>query len=388
MTMQKFRADAVFDGYQLLDGNQVLITNEPGEILDLVHPDEAGDGIQHLHGMLCPGFVNCHCHLELSHLKGAIPEKTGLPGFLKQVMQLRNEPEAKQLLAIEEAETAMLINGIVAVGDICNTSITLPQKQQGRIWYHNFIETMGWLPGIASTRFQQAASVFYQFAAQYAVPVESNSIVPHAPYSVSEELWQKIIHFPGNRLLSLHSQEDEAENHFFLSGNGDFISFYNDLKIDSSHFFPPGKSSLQACLPYLQNNQSLILVHNVVTSEEDVLFAKQIKNKVALYWCLCPNANVYISGKLPPAELLTAAGCDIVLGTDSLASNHELSILSEVQTLKNAYPNIAPASLLQWATSNGAKAMQLDGILGSFEKGKKPGVLLLANDLSAVRRLV
>jgi len=77
-----------------------------------------------------------------------------------------------------------------------------------------------------------------------------------------------------------------------------------------------------------------------------------------------------------------------VLGTDSLASNHRLSILEEIKTLRRAFPRIGISEMLRWATYNGAKALQLDSVLGSFEKGKQPGVILIEKDGATVRRLL
>ena len=99
-----------------------------------------------------------------------------------------------------------------------------------------------------------------------------------------------------------------------------------------------------------------------------------------MYFCLCPNANVYISNKLPDINLFVRNQCNIVLGTDSLASNDQLSILEEINTLQKAYPDLSLSEMLKWATSNGAKALKIDDKYGSFEKGKTPGVVLIQNE--------
>ena len=118
----------------------------------------------------------------------------------------------------------------------------------------------------------------------------------------------------------------------------------------------------------------MILVHNVATTAEDL---DQTTGGPELYFCLCPNANLYISGQLPDVELLTARGCRMVIGTDSLASNHRLSVLEELKTLQRAFPRLDTAELLGWATLNGARALQMEGRLGGFSPGKRPGVVLL-----------
>ncbi|MBL0132340.1 MAG: amidohydrolase family protein [Chitinophagaceae bacterium] len=390
MAFQKFKAGKLFDGYRFTDDDKVLITDEAGVIEDIIAETEAGDDIQRYSGILSPGFINCHCHLELSHMKGLIPEGKGLVKFVLDVLQLRHFPEEDILQAIEKAEDEMIANGIVAVGDICNNTLTIPQKSKGRIPYHNFIEASGFNPQIAVQRFQKAKNIYEKYRdvffskIQYP-PFGAGSIVPHAPYSVSDELWGLIIHFPGNHLLTIHNQETVGENEWFMNKQGAFTELFEKMNIDGSFFIPSGKSSLQTYLPKFLNTQSVILVHNVHTSEEDILFAKN--SGQPLHWCLCPNANQYITGQMPDIYLLMKLDCEIVLGTDSLASNHQLSILEEIKTIQQHFPHIEIDKILSWATSNGAKALQMNSMLGSFEKGKKPGVVLLEQQMNSLQRL-
>lgn len=385
MGFKKFRADLLFDGYHLLDNSHVLVTNEDYRIEEIINQEDAGDDVQQLNGILSPGFVNCHCHLELSHMKGLIPEGAGLVDFVSKIIAQRHFPDEEILDAIEKAETEMLGNGIVAAGDICNNALSIHQKLKKRIWYHNFIEATGYHPQIAAQRFERSLGFFAAYAQLYSIPIESNSITPHAPYSVADELWEKIIHFPGNHLFSIHNQENAGEDQWFKSKEGELKILYDILKTDVSYFQPSGKTSLQTYLPKFLHNQSVILVHNVYTSTEDVLFANN--TNLGLHWCLCPNANWYISRHLPDIEMLMKHNCKLVLGTDSLASNHQLSILEEIRTIRHHFPRIELEDLLTWATSNGSKALQVDQLMGSFEKSKKPGVLVISNDLSEVKRV-
>ncbi len=404
--MRKFKADYLFTGKEMAEEGSVLVTNDQGAVETILPADGAGEDIESFTGLLTPGFVNCHCHLELSHMKGVLPERTGLVDFLLSVIRGRgatsagSSPESPGsspvgiLNAITAAEESMLHNGIVAVGDICNTSLTLPQKAEGRLFYHNFIETMGFIEHSAPDRYAASVDLFKDFAEAYALPIEANSLVPHAPYSVSSRLFQLIANFPGNHLLTIHNQESAAENLFSQTGQGDFLRLYQGLGLDTSFFKGAGKRSMAAYLPHFHRNQTLLLVHNVDTSEEDLQWwggwrntqnghgpdtAMVSKGTPDIYFCLCPNANLYISGQLPDVRLLQRYGCDIVLGTDSLASNHQLDILEEMKTLQSYFPDLPTATLLQWATSGGAKALQLDTVLGTFEPGKQPGVVLIEN---------
>lgn len=385
MAFIKFKGEQLFDGYHLLN-DKVLICSEEGEVIDLVDSADAGEEVNELEGIISPGFINCHCHLELSHMKGRIMEESGLVDFVYGIITQRHSSMEEMLDAIDKAETEMLDQGIVAVGDICNNNITAAQKQKGRLYYHNFIEASGVLPELAPVRFQHSVDLFREFSLQYSIPVESNSIVPHAPYSVSTELWESIIHFPGNHLFSIHNQETEAENEWFRNKSGEFNRLYSQINVDTSSFQPTGKSSLRSYLPRFLRNQSLILVHNVHTHEDDLQFSKTFSSDNEISWCLCPNANWYISRKIPPLDSLMQNDCRIVLGTDSLASNYQLSIMAEISRLQEHFPHVSLETMLRWATTNGAKALQLDQLMGSFEKGKRPGVVVI-KDGNAMRIL-
>jgi aminodeoxyfutalosine deaminase len=414
MTYRKFKADYLFLGDRFAGSDSVLITTDDGTVQDVVPAAVAGEDVVSMSGMLCPGFVNSHCHLELSHMRGVIPEGTGLVDFLEAVIRQRQsdgrKPDGRPnqrggdgpagggadgpmegvaagvAAAIAAAEQEMLDGGIVAVGDICNTADTLEQKGQRRLHYHNFIETIGFVEQGAAARFEQSKAVYDRFAGR-------RSLVPHAPYSVSAGLFTLIAGHPGKpsgakvsieeeqgtmlrrrSLLTMHNQETESENEFFLSGKGDFLRLYAMLGVDVSFFHGTGKRSLESCLPYFHEGQTMILVHNVATAAEDL---DRMAGGPELYFCLCPNANLYIGGQLPDVELLDRRGCRIVVGTDSLASNRRLSVLEELKTLQRAFPRLDTARLLGWATLNGARALQMEELLGSFSAGKKPGVVLL-----------
>lgn len=376
----------------MLGAGHVLITDTEGKIIETVSEREAGDDVQYFDGLLTPGFINAHCHLELSHMKGHIPEHTGLVDFVFKVISERHFTEEEIFTAIEKADTEMYESGIVAVGDICNNTLTIPQKLKSRIQYCNFIEASGFPPAVADIRFQRSLGFYNEYKKYFT----NNFIVPHAPYSVSPEMFALIDKFPDNKVATIHNQECEAENELFEKGTGEFLRLYEKLGIDISFFKPSGKTSLQTYLPWLKNYQSLILVHNVHTSMEDAAFAQNLSlttDHRSLYYCLCPNANLYITNTLPDIELLIqpppglAAAGGVVLGTDSLASNHQLSIVEEIRTLQNKFPSLELKTLLQWATINGAKALQLENKLGSFEAGKTPGVILIT-DNKEIHRII
>jgi cytosine/adenosine deaminase-related metal-dependent hydrolase len=369
---QKFQASLLFTGNQLLSGDsQVLITKEDGMIDAILPVSEAGDGIQHFEGILCPGFVNAHCHLELSHMKGMIPAHTGLQEFVKQIVALRQvEPDAIQE-AIILAEAEMMANGIVAVGDISNTLDTLTQKAKHNLAYYSFVELYDLDPTRAADKILAGLEIQKQFQENCV----RASLVPHAPYSVTNELWQLLsVHF-GIHTISIHNQETPDENDFFKTKTGSFLGMYERTKVNLDFFEATGLSSLQSILPIFKKAHHGILVHNSFTSAEDIKAVHAAMSNA--FWCLCPNANQYIEQTMPPVELLRSQKANIVIGTDSYASNWSLSVLDELKTIQQHHPEIQLSEMLSWATINGAQALQMDKHLGSFEPGKKPGVVLI-----------
>jgi cytosine/adenosine deaminase-related metal-dependent hydrolase len=398
MRYRKFKADSIFDGKQFLQ-NRILVVKEDNTIEAIVTIEEAGEDILTYNGILMPGLINCHCHLELSHMKGKIPEDTGLVDFVFKVVMERAALEENILIAIDAAETEMKSSGIVAVGDICNNTLSISQKQKGNLHYYNFIEASGWLPSVSGTRFERAKWIYDKYEQlpisneQWATshgesnlkapnpkPQTSNcSIVPHAPYSVSNNLWRQIQPYFQHKIVSIHNQETKFEDDFFLKGSGDFTRMYEMMKIDNLHHQPTKKTSLQSYYHHLWQAEKIILVHNTFTGQEDIDYVKQqiTNNKPQTFFCLCINANQYIENALPPIDLFRKNKCSIVLGTDSLASNRSLSIIDEIKTIRKNYPHISLEEILGWATINGAKALEMDVYLGSFEKGKKPGIVNL-----------
>lgn len=385
---RKFTADYLFTGYEILTGGQVVITDGEGNIIAVTEREDAGDDIVSFHGLISPGFINAHCHLELSHLKGIIPEKTGLVDFVQQVMSKRNESDSlnpdptnvedfKQA-AMADADRELYEAGIVAVGDICNTTDSILAKSHSRLSWHNFIEVSGFIDASAGKKMADMNIILDRF--QRALPGFASTIAPHAPYSVSKALFKMINEQSDGQIITIHNQETAAENTWYREKAGLLSTLYSNFGIDISGFMPTGKSSIQSWLPYFTVGQPIILVHNTFIAEQDLQWIRQHgENKYGqLYFCLCVNANRYIEDKMPPIDLLRQYNSKIVVGTDSYASNHQLNLVEELKTIQRETGNTIPLQeLLQWATINGAQALGMEQSLGSFEIGKRPGVVVI-----------
>ena len=381
MPYRKIKGKQIFTGYQFAVENNVLIVEEDGTVEAIIHESDAGDNIEEFNGIISPGFINAHCHIELSHLKNKIPEHTGLVNFVQNVMANRNATMEEKMEAMLNAENELHNSGTVAVADICNTVDSIYLKSKSNIYWHSFIEVSGFIDAAAQKRFDAAALILKEFE-KFTHEYNGNfppclTIIPHSPYSVSKTLFKILNENSKKSVISIHNQENKAEDELFLNKKGQFLELYKHLGINIDFFAATHKSSLQSWLPYFTNNQKIISVHNTFTQKEDVIFAQQFYGNENIFYCLCPNANLYIENRLPPVEMFTEQNCNIVLGTDSYAGNWHLNIFEEIKTIRTNFPAIALETILQWATINGAKALQADHIYGSFEKGKKPGVILI-----------
>jgi len=387
MGMKKFAAQYIFPVTQPPLKRGIVVINNDNQIVDLI--DTGGDlreiaGLEFYNGVIVPGFVNTHCHLELSHLLGKFTPQNGMDGFINEIIQSRGQYDDEKIQsAIKREDLFMQRQGIVAVGDISNNNSTFATKQQSPIDYHTFIEISGPSNAMAKTNFSRAA----QLATQISQFNLQHSIVPHASYSVGSKLFKLIKREAEAKhsILSFHNQESVAEEEFFTHQKGKLLELFNQLNFtivgtmnDST------KNSLQTVAHLLPKSNRILLIHNITTNEQDIDFAENYFDEV--YWALCPNSNLFIENTLPNAELFAQKKVKVTLGTDSLASNQRLSILNEMKTLQANFPSISFQTLLEWATINGAKALNLDGKLGSIEKGKKSGLVLINNfDFQAMK---
>jgi len=374
--MKKFSARRIYAG----DGNvwedKVIITDDMGTILSVEDKSLHPDGVRFIDGIITPGHINTHCHLELSHLKGKAPTGTGLIPFITHVVTSRDAaPEAIQD-AIVQADREMADAGIVAVGDISNKSDTAAVKKQSDLDYYTFVEMFDFLhPGRTAETLQQYLPVFDQ---QSADGHNKKSLVPHAPYSVSEALFAEIAlrNTPGGT-ISIHNQETPSENELFLHKKGGFVDFYEKIGIDLHHFEAPGNHSIHYALQHLDPESRTLFVHNTLTTSEDIKSAHAWSS--GTFWATCANANLYIENRLPDYNVFIQSGAKMTIGTDSLTSNWQLSVWEEVKTIKKYASYVPLDTLIEWSTLNGAKALGYEDRLGSIVPGKKPGLVAIEN---------
>lgn len=361
----------------------VLVVNDNGVIMDVIDPSIKQEDyrmamqrtdLEKLEGVICPGFINAHCHLELSHLRGVIERGGGLPGFLQKVTQLRHSDPEVINEAMVEADREMERGGIIAVGDISNNDRSIDVKRGSKLRYHTFIEAFDLHPERADACFRQAEELRFKFDRKGL----SASVVPHAPYTVSSALFKHInkLAYDSGAILTMHNQETSSEEQMFKSGEGALLDF---LKSQTKGLYdawnPSGYSSLATAVAQLPKCNKLLLVHNTFSTANDISWAQLYS--LLIWWCLCPKANLYIEGRLPDVRLFSKSGLKMAIGTDSLSSNDRLSVLDELKILSAYHPEIKFSELLSWATLSPAEFFSWHREIGSLEPGKKPGVLHL-----------
>jgi cytosine/adenosine deaminase-related metal-dependent hydrolase len=347
--MRRISAQYVFTsaGKPLRRG--VVTAASDGTILSV--EDTGGDlaeksGTEFYNGIIIPGLVNCHSHLELSHMRNTLPAGGGLTEFINGIRQHRDAETDEIVRAARDADNEMYREGVVASGDISNNSLTFDIKSSSAISYLTFIEVFGLDPLLATERIALALELE---SAAGAAGLTCH-ITPHAVYSVSQPLFSLIKeHIRSSSVTSLHFLESDDER-----------------KMAQGH--------LETAITLSKLTSQLILVHNTVLTEDELEKLVSVPN---IWFCLCPSSNMRISGKMPPVGLLAKASGRIVVGTDSLASTGHLSILGELILLHADAPGIPLDEIIRWGTISGARALEMDGTLGSIEPGKKPGLLLI-----------
>jgi len=392
--MKKFTADLIYPITSKSLKDHVLVLTDSGVIVS-IDPISNHDTatVQKLDGILVPGFINTHCHLELSHMKGMVDTGTGLIPFIKGVVTMRDVPQEKIDASIKAGDQDMYDAGIVAVGDISNKSDTAKVKMESTIKYYTFVEMFDFMQDAnAQNTFDQYKAVFDEQATGNG---NRKSCVPHAPYTVSNKLYQ-LINQQNKKgsTISIHNQETPEENLLFREKKGGFVDFYNGFGIPLDNFKSTGRGSIYSAMQEMDANQRTIFVHNTTSTKADIVAATNWNPNT--YWATCPNANMYIENRLPDYQAFLDTNAMMTIGTDSLTSNWQLSVLEEMKTIARYKSYIPFDTLLEWGTINGAKALGFESELGSFEVGKKPGLNLLnvnpanlkLDEMTGVKRIV
>ena len=330
-------------------------------------------------GALVPGFVNAHCHVELSHLHKKFRKGTGMAGFIDQINELRDWAgrEAKAQL-VQEWMDKMWADGVSAMADISNDDSSFDVKGSHKMYTRTFLEVFGSEPHMCEGVMAEVTELgcVADKAGIDAAPT------PHSCYTMSPQLLSASAAAGlAKGYLSYHSQESQEEEDLLRSGSG---AMYENRR-RSGMSTPPvtGESSLKYFLDRLADakpapyDEHILLVHNVCLAQDDIDAAKKVMNNV--YWAVCPLSNIFIHNALPPIPLMRRNGLAITLGTDSLSSNDDLDMVKEMYCLHANFPEVPMSEILTWASLNGASFLSKEDTLGSLSAGKKPGVVRISD---------
>ena len=352
---------------------------DDGTVIRIGKSDDIDSEEVYYDGAVVPGFVNSHCHIELSHLKGRFMKGSGMAGFIDQINELRDVvgPEEKKVLLKEQMQL-LWEQGVSAMADISNCSDSFAAKASSPMYIRTFVEVFGTEPEDCASVLASARELV-EVADSYGIDA---SVTPHACYTMSPELLSGAsAEGLARGYISYHSQESDQEEEMIRTGTGAMAD--NRRRAGMSMPVPTGGSSLEYFIDRLgkvtsfPTDANILLVHNVCLSASDSAIAKKVMRNV--YWAVCPMSNRFISGTVPPLKMMREQGLKITVGTDSLSSNDRLVMLDEFRCIMDSYPEISLGEMLQWACLNGAEYLSKQDKLGSIVPGKQPGLVFIDN---------
>lgn len=310
-----------------------------------------------------PGLVNAHTHLELSWMRNQVPPGTAMPEWAERLMALRRTVGAEPPLPILDAVRDVRAAGTSLVGDVTNTFAAYEPLMDSDLAGAIFRELLGFnAPAPADL----VASVAAQIEELTPIAWLRPSIVPHAPYSVSAELFRAIAAASGDRPISVHLGESAEEVRFLREGTGAWRELLGRLGVWNDRWQPPGCGPVE----YLERlglvGPHLLAVHGTQFTRDDLSRLAAAHATVVT----CPRSNRWTGAGTPPIEAFYASGVRVAIGTDSLASVEDLHPFAELAEVHRLAPAVPASRLIESATRSGAEALGFAADYGTIEPGK------------------
>jgi cytosine/adenosine deaminase-related metal-dependent hydrolase len=313
-------------------------------------------------GILLPGLVNAHCHLELSHLQGVARFGEGFVPWVEDVVAARPRFAEEEVSARTAAAVAALeAGGTVAVGDISNRLAHLPVLGDAGLWAVVFLEVLAWDPAAVPPTERWIDEQLATARGARDVVVRLGA---HALHSVSPELLGRLVKRGG--VGTLHLAESPEESRFLERGDGPWAEFLARRGLGGVPFTPPGTSPVRYADELGLLHPGLVAAHGVQVDSAD----REILARRRVSVALCPRSNRNLGVGTADVPALLAAGVRLCLGTDSLASAETLDVLDDAAVLARQFPTLAPAALVRMATAGGAEALGFDD-LGTLAPGRR-----------------
>ncbi len=337
-----------------------VVVLEGGWITAVVDHPPRGTALVDLgSGLLLPGLVNAHTHLELSGLAGLVPPQGDFVAWLEQMVairpaQLRQNGSEATTAAVE----ALARTGTALVGDVTNTGKAAPTLAAARVSAVSFYEALG-----AAKAEPPSAQAAWQGPV-----LSAAAVAAHAPYSIPTSRLAALKARAGGLPFAIHLAESRAEVEY-LAGEGEegarLEEFLRQRGLEREALHLAADTALGQLLAAEALDQSTLLVHGVQLTNREI---DQVAAAGASL-CVCPRSNLGLTNGLAPVEELLAAGVNLALGTDSLASTPSLSLWEEMAALMAAKPGLDPEAVLTMATLGGAKALGQAGRFGVLRPG-------------------
>ncbi|WP_320173689.1 amidohydrolase family protein [Maridesulfovibrio sp.] len=318
---------------------------------------------------IAPGLINAHVHLELSHLKGKTVQEQGFTNWIKSL--LSNPLYDLDTEAVRDAVQQMCAEGTAFCVDIS----TRNGAQVAGIMDELTMGFYACCEAIGVQEPKEGAKFFPQKEFNHGRAAGSG----HSLYSTGAELLQavKAANDAAGLPYPIHLAENEEEDEIVAHGTGEFAGMLKGAGLLADC----GNKGLRP-VEYADSlgllDDSTLAVHCVRVADSDINILAERKVNV----CLCPRSNTYIGEGRAPWEKILKSGINTCLGTDSIASNHDLSMWNELEyLLKNIKISLSTAEALALVTTNSAKALKIDDLYGSLDKGKRAVYAIIPSHL-------
>jgi 5-methylthioadenosine/S-adenosylhomocysteine deaminase len=363
-------APPIRDGAVLVDGTGRIAAVGPAATTPL--PDDA-ELVELESAALLPGLVNTHGHPELAAFRGLLED---LPFHQWIPALIRAKQEAGLTLA--DYETAArwtcveaIAAGITTIGATEDSGAALTALRDAGMRGIVYREVFGAAPAAAADAMAGLRAKI-EAMREYETDRVRVGISPHAPYTVSDRLFALAAEYALAEALpiAIHTAEAVAEAELIASGTGHFAAWLQEHGVRTP---PRARSTIELLDRTGALRARPLLIHCVLIDDDDRRRIADAGASIAH----CPIANARLGHGTAPLMEIRAAGIDVGLGTDSVASNNRLDLLEEarcaqiLQRSRHRSPSLLPADeLLRLATIDGARALGLDGEIGSLEPGK------------------
>ncbi len=333
---------------------------------------------------ILPGFVNAHTHLEFSDL----PQPLGTPGmalpdWIRQVIAHRQAAAGDAGHAVQLGLRESLLAGTTGLGEIATTDWRHDPSIVGNDmpWVTMFFESIG------PTRDRVATTAV---AAEQFLSASTNDpqilpgLSPHAPYTVHTELLTALVALSQKFQvpLAMHLAESREELELLRCGGGPFRELLGDL----NSWDPGPEARHSSILEYLQllaqAPRALVVHGNYLDAKEMKFIAAHAARMAVVY---CPRTHHFFGHDPYPLAKMLKLGITVGLGTDSRASNPDLSLLAEMRHVAEHHPEVRPSTVLELGTLAGARALGIENLAGSLQVGKRANLAILSLADSNVR---